>query len=80
MIGIHMVFVSISVQEQKLCHLKFKKSVCWATKKSQITKIIFFFFIDYILSTLTPKGPSCVFWQHSDFGQVRVTRDFIIFL
>jgi len=29
---------------------------------------------------LTPKGPSYIFWQHRDFGQVHVTKDFIIFL
>jgi len=27
---------------------------------------------------LTPKGPDCVFWQHSNFGQVPMTRDFHI--
>jgi len=24
---------------------------------------------------LTPKGPTCVFWQHRNFGQVRVIGD-----
>jgi len=28
---------------------------------------------------LIPKGPNCVFWQHRNFGQVSVTRDFHIF-
>jgi hypothetical protein len=29
---------------------------------------------------LTSKGPRCIFWQHSDFGQIDVTRNFINFL
>jgi len=29
-------------------------------------------------TTLTPKGPTCVFWQHRNFGQVHVTGDFHI--
>jgi len=29
-------------------------------------------------TTLTPKGPTCLFWQHRNFGQVHVTRDFHI--
>jgi len=24
---------------------------------------------------LTPKGPTCVFWQHRNFGHIRVTGD-----
>jgi len=27
---------------------------------------------------LTPKGPTCIFWQHRNFGQVRVIRDLYI--
>jgi len=29
---------------------------------------------------LTPKGPSCVFWQHSNFGQLTTNGVFILFL
>jgi len=29
---------------------------------------------------LTPKGPNCGFWQHSDFGQVPTNGVFIFFL
>jgi len=30
------------------------------------------------LKVLTPKGPDCVFWLYSDFGQVPTTRNFHI--
>jgi len=29
-------------------------------------------------SILIPKGPDCVFWLYSDFGQVPMTRNFHI--
>jgi len=29
---------------------------------------------------LTPKGPSCIFCQHSDFGQLTTNGVFIFFL
>jgi len=36
--------------------------------------------IRWVKDGLTPKGPNCVFWQHSDFGQVLTNGVFIFFL
>jgi len=34
--------------------------------------------IESVRYLLTPKGPDCVFWLHSNFGQVPMIRDFHI--
>jgi len=47
------------------------------------TTIFIYLLLDFTLwcfwyGCLTPKGPTCIFWQHRNFRQVRVTRDLYI--
>jgi len=39
-----------------------------------------FHFNSLILNKLTPKCSNCIFWQHSDFGQLTMNGVFILFL
>jgi len=36
--------------------------------------------IETTQSQLTPKGPNCIFWQHSNLGQLTMNGIFIFFL
>jgi len=40
----------------------------------------YWIFVDLVKKNLTPKRLNCVFWQHSDLGQLTTNGVFIFFL